>query len=305
MKGELLMRTAVGGHPTRHLQDVLQTVDCIYAAACGGASWDHMLAEVCRVGRLDGCALSAIDRLERRHLVLASYGLGSAADPMLRPPPAGSPSERILRSPPGTIWQDRQMFEGPARPSCKERMRSDGFASWAGVIVGQVQRQVVFLEAHARAGRPSNGPQLDDFLRQLAPHLTRAWRLGGASRSMAGTPSGAASRPGRHGEAAPASDLASLPGTARLRAEFGLTKAEARLALRLAEGSSLASAAQAFNVKLTTIRSQLQQVFAKTGTSRQTELVAMILSRGYGARGPLWSPVRRERRAATLAEPGS
>jgi DNA-binding CsgD family transcriptional regulator len=85
-------------------------------------------------------------------------------------------------------------------------------------------------------------------------------------------------------------DLAGLPETARLRAEFGLTKAEARLALRVAEGSSLASAAQAFDVKLTTIRSQLQQVFAKTGTSRQTELVAMLLSRGYGFPKPPWTP---------------
>jgi DNA-binding CsgD family transcriptional regulator len=81
----------------------------------------------------------------------------------------------------------------------------------------------------------------------------------------------------------------------RLRAEFGLTKAEARLALRVAEGSSLASAAQAFNVKLTTIRSQLQQVFAKTGTSRQTELVALLLSRGHGTRGPLCSPMQPSR----------
>ena len=78
-----------------------------------------------------------------------------------------------------------------------------------------------------------------------------------------------------------------MPAVVRLRAEFGLTKAEARLALRLAEGSSLASAALAFNVKLTTIRSQLQQVFAKTGTSRQTELVALLLSRGHGTQARL------------------
>jgi hypothetical protein len=47
--------------------------------------------------------------------------------------------------------------------------------------------------------------------------------------------------------------------------------------------------AQAFDVKLTTIRSQLQQVFAKTGTSRQAELVALLLSQGYvnEQRGPV------------------
>ena len=67
----------------------------------------------------------------------------------------------------------------------------------------------------------------------------------------------------------------------RLRAAFGLSKAEARLAFYLAAGASLASMADAFDVKLTTIRSQLQQVFSKTGTGRQAELVALLLSRGY------------------------
>ena len=72
-----------------------------------------------------------------------------------------------------------------------------------------------------------------------------------------------------------------MASTVQLRAAFGLSKAEARLALYLAAGASLASMAEAFDVKLTTIRSQLQQVFSKTGTSRQAELVALLLSRGY------------------------
>jgi DNA-binding CsgD family transcriptional regulator len=288
-RGELLMHAAIG-LPARHLQAVLQIVDRIYAAACGEAPWDRALAEMCRVGRLDACALSTIDRLERHRLVLASYGLGSAGDPRLDPLPA-APSDSILRSSPGTVWHDHQIgSDPPARPFCTERMQRNGFASRAGVIVGQDQRQVVCVEAYAGAGRPASGPEPDDFLRQLAPHLTRAWRLGGAGRSLAGTPSGAACRLRCDRDAAPAPELAELPGMARLRAEFGLTKAEARLALRLAEGASVASAAQDFAVKLTTIRSQLQQVFAKTGTSRQAELVALLLSRGSGTRGPLWSP---------------
>ena len=72
-----------------------------------------------------------------------------------------------------------------------------------------------------------------------------------------------------------------MASTVQLRAAFGLSKAEARLALYLTAGASLASMAEAFDVKLTTIRSQLQQVFSKTGTSRQAELVALLLSRGY------------------------
>ena len=275
------MRTAVGLHPARHLQDILQIVDSIYAAACGEAPWERALAEMSRVGGLDACALSTIDRLERRRLVLASYGLSSAADPMLHPLPAG-PSDRVLRSSPGTVWQDRQIGSNPpAQPFCTEGIQPNGFVSRAGVIVGQDQRQVVCLEAYAGARRPASGPELDDFLRQLAPHLTRAWRLGGASRLMAGTLSGAACRSRCDRDAAPGPDRTELPGMARLRADFGLTKAEARLALRLAEGASVASAAHDFKVKLTTIRSQLQQVFAKTGTSRQAELVALLLNRGH------------------------
>ena len=291
------MRMAVEVHPTRYFQGLLQIVNCIYAASCGEIPWEETLAEVCRVGKLDGCALSMVDPLERRRVVAASYGLSLAAEPnaMLRRMP-GDPqlTDSVLRSTPGAIWQDRQIMSDALPTSMSfwtDGMQPNGLIAWACVLVGRDDREVVCLEVYAGAGRASSCPELDDFLRQLAPHLTRAWRLGRTSRSMLATPSGAASGTDSHTNSEPAPDLAGLPEVARLRVAFGLTKAEARLALRLAEGSSLASAAQAFNVKLTTIRSQLQQVFAKTGTCRQTELVAMILSRGYGTRGPHWRPV--------------
>jgi DNA-binding CsgD family transcriptional regulator len=290
------MHAAIG-LPARHLQAVLQIVDRIYAAACGEAPWDRALAEMCRVGRLDACALSTIDRLERHRLVLASSGLRPAtnANAILGPMPGDPPSTgRILRSRPGDVWQDRQIGSEalPGSLVWADWMQSNGFISRAWVIVGQDERQAVCLEAYAGAGRPPGGPDLGDLLRQLAPHLTRAWRLGSVSRSTL-VP------------ASPAPASPAMTGMVRLRAEFRLTKAEARLALRLAEGSSLASAAEDFNVKLTTIRSQLQQVFAKTGTSRQPELVALLLSRGYGTRGPLWNPPSRGRQAAALAKVGS
>ena len=305
------MRTQVEADQTRYFRGILQIVNCIYAAACGDIPWERTLAEVCQVGRLGGCALSTVDRVQRRRIVLASYGLSFAAEPkaMLGPLPGNVPlTDSVLRSTAGAIWQDRQIISDARSTNTSLRTGwtpSDGLVSWACVVVGGDERQVVCLELFAGAGRTSSCPQLDDFLRQLAPHLTRAWRLGRTSRSMLPTPAYAAPPSDSQADAAPVPDRAGLPGMARLRAEFGLTKAEARLALRIAEGSSLASAAQAFNVKLTTIRSQLQQVFAKTGTSRQTELVAMLLSRGHGSRGPLWSPATRERQAAALAEPGS
>ena len=69
-----------------------------------------------------------------------------------------------------------------------------------------------------------------------------------------------------------------VPPESMLRRVFDLTPAEARLACRLARGDSLEQVAQALDVKMTTARSQLAAIFAKTGTCRQAQLVA-ILSR--------------------------
>jgi len=68
------------------------------------------------------------------------------------------------------------------------------------------------------------------------------------------------------------------PPESVLRRVFELTPAEARLAQKLACGDSLEQVAQSLDVKMTTARSQLAAIFAKTGTCRQAQLVA-ILSR--------------------------
>jgi DNA-binding CsgD family transcriptional regulator/PAS domain-containing protein len=57
---------------------------------------------------------------------------------------------------------------------------------------------------------------------------------------------------------------------------FGLTPAEARLAILLIHGKSLTQAAEEFGLSRNTIRSQLQKVFYKTGTTRQGELVSLL-----------------------------
>lgn len=56
-----------------------------------------------------------------------------------------------------------------------------------------------------------------------------------------------------------------------------LTPAEARLTRALADGQSLDEIAQRFALSAATLRSQLKQVFAKTGTHRQAELVRLVL----------------------------
>jgi DNA-binding CsgD family transcriptional regulator len=61
-----------------------------------------------------------------------------------------------------------------------------------------------------------------------------------------------------------------------LRSAFGLTYREAQTAIAIAHGHGLKTAARAMGVAPTTARSQLQQVFAKTGTSHQAELAALV-----------------------------
>jgi len=58
---------------------------------------------------------------------------------------------------------------------------------------------------------------------------------------------------------------------------FGLTPAEANVAILLARGLSLAEVAQAQGITQNTARVQLKSVFAKTGASRQAELVRLVL----------------------------
>jgi len=63
-----------------------------------------------------------------------------------------------------------------------------------------------------------------------------------------------------------------------LRSAFGLTSAESELVAGLVDGASLEQAAAERGVSLNTVRSQLKQVFQKTGTRRQSEVVSLVLT---------------------------
>ncbi len=59
---------------------------------------------------------------------------------------------------------------------------------------------------------------------------------------------------------------------------FGLTPAESSLALLLADGLSLDEAAAQLGVRKNTARAQLRAIFSKTGVTRQTALVRLLLA---------------------------
>jgi len=70
----------------------------------------------------------------------------------------------------------------------------------------------------------------------------------------------------------------SLEHAPALKDLYGLTDAEVELVVLLCEGCSLEEAARRREVTHNTARSQLKQVFAKTGASRQSELVRLVLA---------------------------
>jgi DNA-binding CsgD family transcriptional regulator len=66
------------------------------------------------------------------------------------------------------------------------------------------------------------------------------------------------------------------PDTAVIAQAFGLSQAETRLASLVARGLSPRQAAEELGIAHETARSGLKAVFAKTGTHRQSELVALL-----------------------------
>lgn len=62
-----------------------------------------------------------------------------------------------------------------------------------------------------------------------------------------------------------------------LKEAFGISGAEARLALALANGETPKEYAAGQNLGLPTVRTQLQSIFAKTDTRRQSELMRTLI----------------------------
>lgn len=68
------------------------------------------------------------------------------------------------------------------------------------------------------------------------------------------------------------------PSGRQLIALYGLSPTEAQLALMLLEGLTLKAVAERRRVAITTVRTQLSRLLAKTGTSRQSELMRLLAS---------------------------
>jgi DNA-binding CsgD family transcriptional regulator len=136
----------------------------------------------------------------------------------------------------------------------------------------------------ARAPREQNGLRdlvaaASDRAAAQSQMLLRALDLEGSDLSVCVTPLPASyALPGRMSDVmivartlAPASGQ--LTTVQRL---FDLTEAEARLALGLASGLSLAELAQRQGIRITTARTHLARIFWKTGTRQQSQVAALL-----------------------------
>ncbi|MBM3522221.1 MAG: hypothetical protein FJX57_04625 [Alphaproteobacteria bacterium] len=65
---------------------------------------------------------------------------------------------------------------------------------------------------------------------------------------------------------------------ARLRSAYGLTPAETRLAVALTRGVCRKAYARSIGVKPSTVKTQITNLFAKTGTHRESDLVRVLMT---------------------------
>ncbi len=143
-----------------------------------------------------------------------------------------------------------------------------------------------------RFRRPAHQDALRSALRRCRPDAT-GWQEGCAApaeRLVIPRPVGAPlvvtiqPLPGaRHHRSAAVAALfihapqaVALDEVGALREAYGLTPAEIQVVCGLVNGASLKKLAQQREISYETVRSQLRQIFAKTGTHRQSALVGLV-----------------------------
>jgi DNA-binding CsgD family transcriptional regulator len=79
----------------------------------------------------------------------------------------------------------------------------------------------------------------------------------------------------------------SLPDARQLRSHFGLTYTQAKLAIEIAKGDGLKACTQRLGIAMSTGRTHLREIFQKTETRRQAELVRVISACRFNVPGPI------------------
>lgn len=72
-------------------------------------------------------------------------------------------------------------------------------------------------------------------------------------------------------------EAATGPSEEEMREIFGLTRSESRVAKLITDGNSMPEVCAAMGITVNTARTHLKRIFAKTETSRQTELLKLLM----------------------------
>ena len=162
-------------------------------------------------------------------------------------------ARQILEAQDGIILKEQTLHLG--NRSENERLHA--------LLNSTIATQLAGETSMARALRVSRPSGLPDFGLVIRPVPAPGWSDGQSSPSIAVFVSDPV-----------AEENASQQMLGEL---FELTPAEANLALKLARGMSLAEVSEEQGISPHTARAQLKSIFAKTGVTRQAELVRLVL----------------------------
>lgn len=125
-----------------------------------------------------------------------------------------------------------------------------GGHAWAGCAV------------HPASRRPFKG-EAEALFAALRPHLVRAFEIQSRLGSL---------------EVEEEDETSIEDRIVGLRQRFGLTRAEAILALEICKGDGREAAARRCGISVSTAHTHLNRIFSKTGTRRQAELVHLLFT---------------------------
>jgi DNA-binding CsgD family transcriptional regulator len=251
----------------------LPVIDRMYGVADGSCHWDDCLAQLVELDLFDAGGLYRHDRTTRRTIQVAAYGDGLEAVGRRDGDLPAAPDDIVSSLTPGAVWLEPDVTEHVDlrnRATWPSRAAPDLFTMWGCGLIDRAQNETVYLEFLGRRGRKPFGGSTLRVLHRLLPHARRVWRLQQALAVGAR----------KVERAVPGSTRAAildLPFESRLRLQFKLTKAEARVAARIAGGLSLKEIADRQHISIHTVRSHLQAIYQKTDTCRQAELASMVL----------------------------
>lgn len=156
---------------------------------------------------------------------------------------------------------------------------ADGIQIKRGLIRPTDYRQAARLEAALDAVQEGAGREAGGKARALVMLLPR--RVGSRPLIIVVAPAPPSTAGPLHNASALIYLLqpkasAALKGLDTIAELHGLSRVETRLLAQLCAGHTVAESADQMGIKLETARAYLKQIFAKTGTHRQTELVTLM-----------------------------